>query len=385
MNQQQLLGVLNPYKGQVQKLVSDQSTNDIIKAIEQAHYQHSNEYKKIAQYFKGSTNRQTAQNIFNFLKENIVYKIEPGDRQTVKSPSALLAHGFGDCKHYAKFIAGILQQLNIPFVYRFASYKYGEKTPGHVFVVMNPGKKEVWIDPVLPSLDYRKNYYSKIDKQMSLYSISGIGNPKKAAKKAAGKTLGQKLKKGTKIVAKVAAAPARAAFLLLVGLNFANLAVKLSKGWQKAPSKISNFWEGIGGKMDALKKAFDKGKNKKRIFGFEQQIGVVGTAAAAAATAAPIIIKVVNVLKEMGIEPEELVEIGKNAVNDKVQQLVKEKFVQPVQKEAANIEEAAIFEDTIAPAPGTKQDGKNVLNDGKMMFPLIAGGLIIGYLLLKKK
>lgn len=382
MNQRQLIGVLQPYKGQVQKLVADQSTNDIIKAIEQAHYQHSNEYKKIAQYFKGSTDRQTAQNIFNFLKENIVYKIEPGNRQTVKSPAALLAHGYGDCKHYSKFIAGILQQLQIPFVYRFASYKYGEKTPGHVFVVMNPGKNEIWIDPVLPSLDYRKNYYYKIDKKMSLYSISGIGNPKKAARKAAGKTLGQRLKKGTRIVAKVAAAPARAAFLLLVNLNFANLAVKLAKGWQKQPSKLQQFWESIGGKMDALKKAFDKGKTKKRIFGMDAEIGAVGTAAAAAATAAPIIVKVVNILKEMGIDPEELVQVGKDAVNNKVQELVKDKLINPIKEDAANIQEADILTDsTTAAAPQQAA----IMKDGKLLLPLIAGGLIIGYLLLKKK
>ena len=376
MNQRTLIPLLSPYLGQVNKLVSDQTTNDIIKAIEIAHHQHASEYKKIAHYFKGSTDIQTAQNIFNFLKKNIVYKIEPSNRQTVKSVSALLSHGFGDCKHFANFSAGILQQLNIPFVYRFASYKYSDNTPQHVFVVMNPGVNEIWIDPVLPTLNYRKQYTSSIDKKMSLYSISGIGNPRKAARKAAGKTLGQRLKKGTRIVAKVAAAPARAAFLLLVNLNFANLAVKLNNGWQKAPSKIQQFWESIGGKMDALKKAFDKGKNKRRIFGMDAEIGAVGTAAAAAATAAPIIVKVVNVLKEIGIEPEDLVQIGKDAVNNKVKELVKNKLVDNAETEAVNIEKANLLNEPQA---------KEVAKDGKLMFPLIAGGLIVGYLLLKKK
>lgn len=379
MNEQIIIGLLSPYKGKVQKLVNEQSTNDIISAIENAHYAHLNEYAKIAKYFKGNTDKQTAQNIFDFLKENVIYKIEPSNRQTVKSPSALLAHGYGDCKHYAKFIAGILQQLKIPFVYRFASYKLGDNTPGHVFVVMNPGKNEIWIDPVLPSLNYRKNYYYKTDKKMSLYSISGIGNPKRAARRAAGKTLGQKLKKGTRLVAKVAAAPARASFLLLVKLNFANLAVKLSQAWQKAPSKLQNFWEGIGGKMDALKKAFEKGRTKKRIFGIENEIGAI-PAAAAAATAAPIIVKVANVLKEMGINPEELVQIGKNAINDKVQTLVKDKLINPIEKEAINIEEAAILNKPIETLPSQTNVQQN-----KMLLPIIAGGLIIGYLLLKKK
>ena len=219
MNVGSILGRLAPYKAQERKIVEDQSTGDIISAITKAHILYAPEYKKISSFFKGSNSKQTGKKIFDFLKSNVKYVIEPGDKQTVKSPAAILAQGFGDCKHYAGFSGGILQHLGIPFAYRFASYRMLDKQPQHVFVVINPGGNEIWLDPVLTEYNYQKPYTYAKDKKMALYTISGIGatkSEKKAAKKAAGKTLGQKIKKGTKAVLKVAASPVRNAFLLLI-------------------------------------------------------------------------------------------------------------------------------------------------------------------------
>ena len=395
MNASALMGELMPYGGNIRKIKADQTTGDIIDAIEKAHYQYQSDYAKIAKFFKGSTRRQTAKNIFNFLKRNIKYKIEPGSAQTVKSPAALLAHGYGDCKHYSKFAAGILENLNIPYAYRFASYKYFYPQPGHVFVVVNPGtQNEIWIDPVLPEFDYKKPYQYAKDKKMALYSISGVNQgqtaqtnkqarqAKQAARKAAGKTVGQKLAKGAKIVAKVAASPARNAFLLLVKINFANLAVKLDKAWQKAPSKITNFWEAIGGNIAALKKQWEIGRSKRRILGFEQNAEIGAAPAAAATAAAPILVKVATVLRDIGIDPAELVQIGKDAVNAKVQQLAKEKLAPQAQKEAGNLELAEQFDDMVedqpAPAAAKKTPAKNI-------FPLVIGGVAVAYFLTRKK
>lgn len=389
MNVSALMGELMPYQGNIRQIKAEQSTGDIIEAITRAHKKHANDYAKIAKFFKGRTKRQTAQNIFNFLKRNVKYKIEPGSAQTVKSPAAILAHGYGDCKHYSKFAAGILENLGIPYAYRFASYKYYDPQPGHVFVVIDPGTdKEIWIDPVLEQLDQRKPYTYAKDKQMAIYSISGIGQApaqqskkaqrqeKQAARKAAGKTVGQKLAKGAKIVAKVAASPARNAFLLLVKINFANLAVKLAQAWEKAPTKVTNFWESIGGNINALKKQWETGKTKRRIFGSEAEIGAAPAVAATAA--APILVKVATVLKDIGIDPAELVQIGKDAVNAKVQQLAKEKLAPKAAKEAGNLEIADQFENAEQAPAAPKGKGKNML-------PLIIGGVAVAYFLSRKK
>lgn len=365
-----MLGVLTPFKNRRALIVEDQSTGDIVKAITAAHNRHAADYKKISSFFSGSTKRETAKKIYNFLRKNVAYRIEPGDAQTVKSPAAILATANGDCKHYSLFAGGVLQALNIPFCYRFASYRAFDETPQHVFIVVDPGTdKEVWIDPVLKEFDFKKAYTYAIDKKMSLYAINGIGataqqkaNLKaakqakkaakgkqakkaarvevRAAKKAAGKTLGQKLAKGAKVVLKVAAAPVRNAFLLLVKINFANLAVKLAQAWEKEPNRLTNFWQGAGGQINALRNAFNAGKGKKRI-GCNCDGAQIGVApAAAAVAAAPLIVKVTQILKEIGIDPGELLDIGKTALSEKAQELAKQ-VLQPDAAETATEEVAS--------------------------------------------
>lgn len=97
MNTRILMGRLGPFKNRRQMLVADQSTGDIIEAILKAHELHAQDYSKISSFFSAATKRQTAQKIFNFLKNNVKYRIEPGSKQTVKSPAAILATGYGDC------------------------------------------------------------------------------------------------------------------------------------------------------------------------------------------------------------------------------------------------------------------------------------------------
>lgn len=394
MNVGSILGRLSPYKAQERKIVEDQSTGDIISAITKAHILYAPEYKKISSFFKGSNSKQTGKKIFDFLKSNVKYVIEPGDKQTVKSPAAILAQGFGDCKHYAGFSGGILQHLEIPFAYRFASYRMLDKQPQHVFVVINPGNNEIWLDPVLNEYNYQKPYTYAKDKKMALYTISGIGatkSEKKAAKKAAGKTLGQKIKKGTKAVLKVAASPVRNAFLLLVKINFANLAVKLSKAWDKAPSKVQQFWEGAGGKIQALKTQWEKGKTKPRIFGcgcgrncgcrYDAQMGVAPAAAATAA--APLLVKVGTLLTSIGIDPAELVKVGKDAVNNLAQDLAKKALQPKAAKEAAENEAAEQLEETTTTkAPEFTKPASTM---GKNMLPLVIGGAAILYFVTRKK
>lgn len=411
-----LLGVLSPYQGRKDLLTRNQSTGDIIEAILNAHQKYKGEYKKIAKFFDKKNGTETARSIFDFLKENVSYVIEPSDFQSVKSPSAIIRDGFCDCKCYALFIGGICDALGIPFTYRFSSYKETDRSPQHIFVVIYPNtKNEKWVDPVLSYFDQKKQYKYKIDKSpMALYSISGIGKATaqqkadlkaakavkkaakgkvakkaakvelKAARKAAGRTAGQVLKKGVKIVAKVAASPARNAFLLLVKVNFANLAVKLSKAWEKNPSKLKNFWEGIGGNMEALKKQFEIGKGKKRIFGYNQwdQENSIGAApvAAAVTAAAPIVAKITQLLKDIGVDPDELVQIGKDAINAKVQELVKNKLIPEAESVAEDSAIAENLDQKIDEFQNTTTTEKP-----KWIIPAVIGGAALIYFATRKK
>lgn len=130
----------------------------------------------------------------------------------------------------------------------------------------------------------------------------------------------------------------RTMFCLLLRLNFRGLAKKLATN-EKVRERFHKLWRNLGGKTKSWQKAVEKGKNKKPLFGSKklkgftelqlQQLGAVldewnvldgatlgdifsektigelgveptTTAGAAIATATPIIVKVVKMLKEMG-------------------------------------------------------------------------------------
>jgi hypothetical protein len=341
-----LLNQISGFENRKNIIVEDQSTGDIIKAILDTHPKYKDDYKKIAPYFKGTNEIKSCEKIWNFLKKNIRYVVESESKQYVRSPAAILKQAVSDCKCYSLFIGGICDALKMKFCYRFASYNTYNKQPGHVFVVVNPGtNNEIWIDPVLSYFNYKKPYYYKIDKQpkMAIYSISGIGQTRKAkrvarrtARRAAGKGFGQRLKKGLRGVIKIAAAPTRNAFLALVQLNVRNLAKKLDVAYQKNPTQLKDFWEKFGGRIDKLVGAINRGKKKKRILGVDDDqpviIGVVATSTYLAA-ASPILVAVTTFLKKVGIDPQDLVAIGKKALNAKAKQLLSDQLIPQAEQE----------------------------------------------------
>lgn len=315
-----ILGNLPRFRNNEYLRRNNQDTNDIIKGILETHAIYRPDYDKIANFFDDENPKKIGKKIFDFLKENVKYYVEPESKQTLKSPTAIVATGRttgADCKSYAMFASGILDALNrqgknIPFCYRFASYRMFDKTPGHVFTVINPGtSNEIWVDPVLNKFNEKKQYYFAKDKKpMALYSINGVGkiNLKAAANKV------------KNVVIKVGAAPARNAFLVLVKLNFRSLAKNIDKALQKNADKVKRFWSSAGGDTNVLLRAVEQGKKKKRLGG----IGVVvatGTAASVAA-ASPLLVKIASLLKSIGIDPEQVAEAAMTVAKTKAQEAV---------------------------------------------------------------
>jgi hypothetical protein len=180
-----ILQKLSPFQNYKKVLTTDQTTKEIVNGIVDTLDQYHDEYNKISKYFLGSNVRETAKNVWEFLKSNVPYYIESGDFQTLRSPSAILSMPMGaDCKSFALFTAGVFESLNfkgdlkVPFAFRFASYKNNSKEFGHVFIVLYPEtNKEIWIDPVLDKFDDRSKiptYYKDKKVKMSLVQMSGV-------------------------------------------------------------------------------------------------------------------------------------------------------------------------------------------------------------------
>lgn len=362
-----LLSKLSGFAGNRKTITRNQDVYDIVGAMLEAHKIHAPEYDKISHYFYAGSDEKTARKIFDFLKDHVKYSVESDKDQRVMSPAAILTLKKNDCKNYALFINGILDSLKRQgkikgrVIYRFASYRLLDEAPHHVFAVLQTNGREIWIDPVLSKFDEKKIYYHKIDREpMALYSISGIGQTKKEARQAkrarrkedriekreakrqpvtpeitvtTPAVPGKPAPKKRKLVLQISLSPARTAFLLLVGMNFAGLATKLKRALDQKANETKNFWTGLGGNANKLVKMIDQGAKKRRILG--PSIGEPVTAGATAAVAAPILIKVAEFLKKLGIDPEELGDAGKKLLANKVREVVNKEVQKSDEKAAA--------------------------------------------------
>ena len=390
-----LLGRLKSFGGNSKMIVRDQQVPDIISAMLSAHKMYASEYDKISQDFYSGDGVQTAKKLFQFLKKNVHYKIESDKNQRIMSPSAILSLGkFGaDCKTYALFIMGVLDSLkrkgliNNKIYFRFASYKLLDEIPHHVFaVIQDQDGTEYFIDPVLSTFNERKTYYHKIDKEptMPLYSVSGIGGAKKkAAAKAV--TPSAQPKEKNKIVLKIALAPARGSFLLLVGLNFMGLASKLQNAFDNRADETQNWWKNLGGNPNELLRKVQQGSKKKRLLGSdvefasEGQIGVVAAGTAAAtATAAPILIKLAEFLSKLGIDVKEVSEVGKRVLAKQVKNVVEKKLETDAELDQASQDEV---DRIVNQSENINPDGTKKMN----YLPIVIGGALVIYLISRKK
>lgn len=153
---EELLKKLPPYIGNSIVITEDQTVPDIVFEILDAHKHFAQYYDDIALSFDADTTEEICNKLANFCRDELYYKEESEADQTTMLPAGILTRGADkkigvDCKHFSSFCGGVLDALNrtgknIKWCYRFASYKLINKMPHHVFVVVNPGGNEIWID-----------------------------------------------------------------------------------------------------------------------------------------------------------------------------------------------------------------------------------------------
>jgi hypothetical protein len=186
-----LLEMLPPFEGKDMLITDRQDVDDIIQVMLSRHKKFAAAYDTIAAEFMGGSVKQICKRLYDWARKNIPYVVEDKERQTVRSPSGILATARfwgGDCKHYASFIAGVLDAIGrltgnrIDWCYRFAEYEIGTSDPDtwHVFVVVYPDTNyELWVDPVFNTFNTRTprpwHWEDQKPKSMALYQVSGIG------------------------------------------------------------------------------------------------------------------------------------------------------------------------------------------------------------------
>jgi hypothetical protein len=334
----------------------------------------------------GPINRQ-AQNIAKYTRRNFKYVKDGLKFQDIKLPSALEATKTGDCKSLSLYIAAQLTALNITNGLRFAAY--GTTDPTHVYNwYLDENKKLHTLDACLDDLKESPRYTKIEDMQTRI--IAGVpvlsemyelGGPRRDARRERRQERRedrqerreQRREEGKgffQVGKKIALAPARGAFLLVVRANFLKLAAKLSK----APAdKLRGFWGKLGGDIDKLNAAINAGKDKKAPLGLGNPdfIGV-DPITAAAATSAPILLAVKKFLSDIGIDAEDITAAVKKIAPG----------AQPLgdfQASDPETTESAALTKTI---PGQTPESPI----GFKISPLlIAGGLAAAYFLTRKK
>lgn len=232
-----------------------------------------------------------------WIRNNVIYKIDTFEDQNIQLPSALLRSKKGDCKSFSLLFLAIMEAAGHNCGFRFARYRnHGSFTHVYNFVLDN--KKNIYtFDACLPNLkelqhykeikDMRVNYIAGApmmiketnnmrkptlnqlmtdDRFASIAGPEFIGKKRKPLKKFF-KKLGDTVKKGANLVKTVGLSPARGPFLVLVDVNFRGIARKLDEARKKNAAKVNEFWLKLGGDTKVLNRAIDKGKDKKPFFG----------------------------------------------------------------------------------------------------------------------
>ncbi len=111
----------------------------------------------LAQKLKGDTVKQTAYNIWLFVKENIPYKEDKRGTEQVRTPARVIEdakNGIGsDCDCFTTFISAILKNLNIDHYYKVVAWK-GEEY-AHIYpVAIDENGNEYAIDGIPQILEF---------------------------------------------------------------------------------------------------------------------------------------------------------------------------------------------------------------------------------------
>ena len=119
--------------------------------------------RKIAPRFEASTPEETAFNVWEWTRKNLVYDREANTAQTAKTVSRFLADGFGDCKHFSTINAAIFKALKMPVYFRVID-QIGRFN--HIYTVLKYPGKTIYVDSVYPYFNRETTYNHHKDIQV---------------------------------------------------------------------------------------------------------------------------------------------------------------------------------------------------------------------------
>lgn len=290
-----------------------------------------------------------------YVHRNVQPRLDKEPDEDVFCPETTIKNGYGDCKKMTVIIGSVLRRANIPFFLKHVYY--ADKNFTHIYTIVPYPCAKGYItldamenDQFDNEVEHARSYvYDLNGNKMDLYTgnrysgpnpasgkysfadaasmgagnilrdlqmingcntcgandaaiiddifatepttLSGIGRKTKEQRKENRQKLKDKFKN-------VGLAIPRGAFLTLVSINFLKLAKRMLKAWSQDKAGMENMWKGLGGDTLKLKSAIEHGA-KTQVSGIG--LAALASAAALAATATPILIKVADYLKSKNI------------------------------------------------------------------------------------
>jgi hypothetical protein len=158
----------------------DGNTADIATKVMACFRDYNHQVANLAPYLKAASLVDTCRTLWQLVKNNIAYVVDPKGKQWIRTPARLFSDAQGDCKSYSVFIASCCYHLGIKGCFRFVSFKNGP--PTHVYVVVKNKGREIILDAVMPAFNQQKPYHQKWDYNMTRIStLSGINNQQQIA------------------------------------------------------------------------------------------------------------------------------------------------------------------------------------------------------------
>ncbi len=186
---QDLSGINVPavgYMGFRKTLLIDADLNDTLINAKRIAIRDAYQVKTLANELKGNSIYETAENIWDYLRANTVYKLDKSGIEELRTPARSLVDGkkgftdvnYGiDCDDYTILVSALLINLGINHEYRVASYSQKGKFQ-HIYPVAFDENGEPLIIDIVPEIPHF-NYEAKpiIDLKiipMELHELSGV-------------------------------------------------------------------------------------------------------------------------------------------------------------------------------------------------------------------
>lgn len=171
ISRRQIMEGILPPQGITETVYGD--TDTIVRVIRKAERHNQKDTAAIAHRLKGKTDRQTAKNVFRFVRQNVRYKAD-GWHQKIMSPSVTLIRGKADCKSMTNLASSLLKNLRIGHKLRLAEYA-GDGDWKHIYLVADIDGQPFPIDTTLSyGFGYEEPYKSKKDMDAKISYIHGI-------------------------------------------------------------------------------------------------------------------------------------------------------------------------------------------------------------------